>query len=151
MKLSRKNSKQRQGLLFEKQALGFLQKQGLKLITQNFHCRHGEIDLIMLEQDTLIFIEVRGRGESQFASASESIGNRKQQKIILSAHHFLQKQVQFQHHHCRFDSVCFDSIIEHKHLNAPTKPWQSEQALQKVKIEGKNYALNWIKSAFIST
>jgi putative endonuclease len=48
-------------------------ERGLKLVTQNYHCRFGEIDLIMKDGKTLVFVEVRLRSNNQFGSAASII------------------------------------------------------------------------------
>ncbi|MFT6928444.1 MAG: putative endonuclease [Psychromonas sp.] len=102
--LQASNSK---GVLAEKQALCYLQKQGLTLICQNYYCRFGEIDLIMADQDTVVFIEVRYRKNSDFGGAFASINNAKQRKIITTAKHYLRtlENEPF----CRFDAIAIDS------------------------------------------
>lgn len=72
-------------------ACSFLVKNGLILITRNYHCRHGEIDLIMQDSDTLVFVEVRYRKNNTFGSAAESVNQTKQRKLIFSANHYLSK------------------------------------------------------------
>lgn len=72
------------------------------MVTQNYHCRFGEIDLIMMDAKTLVFIEVRLRSNSQFGNAAASITPQKQQKLILTAQHYLQQHGDSQ---CRFDAV----------------------------------------------
>jgi len=57
---------------------------GLKLVAQNYHCRFGEIDLIMKDAKTLVFVEVGLRSNSQFCSAASSITPQKQNKLILT-------------------------------------------------------------------
>jgi len=89
----------------EQQALNFLQQQGLRLITRNYHCRQGEIDLIMEDQKTLVFIEVRYRKGCNFGSSAESVTLTKQQKIIHTAEHYLLHKVTDQVPACRFDVV----------------------------------------------
>ncbi|TEW51308.1 YraN family protein [Psychromonas algicola] len=91
------------GVKYEKQALAFLKQQGLLLVCQNFYCRFGEIDLIMSEQDTLIFIEVRYRKNQEYGGAEASITRQKQQKIIKTAKHYL-SQLEYEPY-CRFDVV----------------------------------------------
>jgi putative endonuclease len=98
MKLSKNNA----GLEAEKLAATFLANHGLKLVTQNYHCKYGEIDLIMRDAKTLVFIEVRLRSNSQFGSAGASITPQKQQKLILTAQHYLQQHGDCQ---CRFDAI----------------------------------------------
>ena len=95
-----------QGAKSEKQALTYLQKQGLSLICQNYYCRFGEIDLIMQEQDTLVFIEVRYRKNSDFGGALASITKRKQDKITKTAKHYL-AQLEDEPY-CRFDAIAID-------------------------------------------
>lgn len=90
------------GLEAEKLAATFLTNHGLKLVTQNYHCRFGEIDLIMTDAKTLVFIEVRLRSNSQFGSAASSITPQKQKKLILTAQHYLQQHGQSA---CRFDAI----------------------------------------------
>jgi putative endonuclease len=99
MQLNANNS----GIAAEKLAETFLKKQGLKLIANNYHCAYGEIDLIMQDKNTLVFIEVRLRTNSQFGSPGESITFKKQQKIIKTAQYYLQQHNTQQD--CRFDAV----------------------------------------------
>lgn len=89
----------------EKAAERFLVQQGLCLVARNMHCRFGEIDLIMLDGETLVFIEVRFRQQNDFGSAIESVNRNKQQKILRTAGYFLTQNPQFQHSTCRFDIV----------------------------------------------
>jgi len=91
------------GLVAEKIAATFLAQQGLKLVTTNFHCRYGEIDLIMQEGNTLVFVEVRLRTNAAFGSAAASITPKKQQKLINTAQFYLQQQSL--NLPCRFDAV----------------------------------------------
>ena len=94
------------GVKAEKHALLFLEKQGLALICQNYYCRFGEIDLIMKNHDTLIFIEVRYRKNNDFGGALASITKRKQAKIVKTAKHYL---AQLDNEpYCRFDVIAID-------------------------------------------
>lgn len=93
----------------EKAAETFLRKQHLKLLERNFHCRFGEIDLIMFEQDTLVFIEVRKRRDQRFGGAAMSVDYRKQQKIITTAQFFLSQHPKHADKNCRFDVIAFES------------------------------------------
>ncbi len=90
------------GDLAEEQASHWLQSRGLKLMESNFHCRFGEIDLIMNEGSTLVFVEVRYRKQSRFGSAAESVNYRKQQKLLTTANIYLQKKG-YHDRPCRFD------------------------------------------------
>lgn len=84
----------------------FLQRRGLKLVTKNYRCRQGEVDLIMDDHATRVFVEVRLRRNPAFGGAAESITRGKQQRVIHAAQHYLQglrRQPP-----CRFDAVLLD-------------------------------------------
>ncbi|MBL1321592.1 MAG: YraN family protein [Methylophaga sp.] len=93
----------------EELASQYLQKQNLTLIDQNYHCRRGEIDLIMQDQHTLVFVEVRYRKNARFGSALESINHKKQAKIITTAEHYL-LQSKDDYFDCRFDVIAIMPI-----------------------------------------
>jgi putative endonuclease len=104
-------NKNNAGLEAEKLAATFLANHGLKLVMQNYHCRFGEIDLVMTDAKTLVFIEVRLRSNSQFGNAASSITPQKQQKLILSAQHYLQQHVKNQNQTaCRFDAILMNKV-----------------------------------------
>lgn len=86
----------------EKIACEYLQQQGLVLIDKNYHCRLGEIDLIMEHDDTLVFVEVRYRKNNLYGDAKESVTYKKQQKLQKAALHFLQ---QHKNRNARFDVI----------------------------------------------
>ncbi len=73
----------------EDYALAFLAQRGLKLLARNYRSRYGEIDLILQDQSTLVFVEVRCRTSSRFGGALESVDRRKQNRLIQSAKHYL--------------------------------------------------------------
>ncbi|AMO57184.1 YraN family protein [Endozoicomonas montiporae] len=93
------------GARAEHRALHHLKANRLKLVDRNYACRSGELDLIMLDGETLVFIEVRSRNSLAFGGASASITPKKQQKMRQTAAHFLQNHRKHQHRHCRFDAV----------------------------------------------
>jgi len=93
----------------EQSALKYLQKQGLELIEQNYYCPFGEIDLIMLERDEIVFIEVRTRSYTYYGNAIESIDHIKQQKLLQSATYYLQTKNLIDRINCRFDVIGFSS------------------------------------------
>lgn len=98
-----------QGAYFEQQAKFFLEKNGLRFIAQNQQFKCGELDLIMQEGDTLIFVEVRQRKNAYFGSAVESIDFRKQQKWQKAANLWLaQRNQSLDTANCRFDVVAFE-------------------------------------------
>lgn len=95
------------GAQAEQLAAQYLHQQGLKLIQANYHCRFGEIDLIMQDGDTHVFVEVRLRSSTAFGGAAASIDARKQAKLLKTAQFYLSgfKRIP----PCRFDAVLMQS------------------------------------------
>jgi putative endonuclease len=100
------------GARWEKLALEHLLSCGLKQITENFRCRMGEIDLVMRDQDCLVFVEVRYRRANRFATAAASVGRCKQRKLTRTAATFLAQHPQFCDLPVRFDVVAFDAASD---------------------------------------
>lgn len=74
----------------ELKACKFLQTQALQILAQNFKTLpYGEIDIIALDKDKLVFVEVKYRSKTKFAQAEEMLTYSKQQKLINSANIFL--------------------------------------------------------------
>jgi len=94
------------GRKFEQKACRYLQHQGLVLLAQNFHCPGGEIDLVMRDNEYLVFIEVRYRRHSAYGNGVESIDWRKQQRLISCAGRYLQLR-QHTTQAVRFDVISF--------------------------------------------
>ena len=83
--------------------------RGLKTLHRNFQVRSGEIDLVMLDDEILVFIEVRYRGNSGHGSGAESVTWTKQKRIISAARNYLQRHDRHQFRSCRFDVVSIGS------------------------------------------
>lgn len=98
------NDKRTTGDLHEQNALDYLKGKGLKLLDSNHHSRHGEIDLIMQDKDTLVFIEVRYRRDKSFGGAALSVTPAKQRKIALTALQYIQRKGKSEMP-CRFDVI----------------------------------------------
>jgi len=84
-------------------AAEYLQRQGLRLIRHNFRCRQGEIDLVMEDGATLVFVEVRARARQDFGGAAASITLGKQRRLIAAAQVYLAGLNALPA--CRFDAV----------------------------------------------
>lgn len=99
----------RQGSEFEQKAKQFLEAQGLRFIAQNQTFKCGELDLVMQQGETLVFVEVRQRKNANFGSALESITYSKQQKWLNAANLWLAQRGQsLETADCRFDAVVFE-------------------------------------------
>ncbi len=105
----------------EQLALDHLQQQGLTLLERNYRCRGGEIDLIMQEAKSLVFVEVRYRVNDAFGSALESVNRPKQQRLRLAANHYLSTHPAAARQPARFDVVG---------------------------ISGKRCRIDWVRNAF---
>lgn len=117
-----------QGEYTENLACQYLEQKGLKLLERNFHCRLGEIDLIMKHNDSLVFVEVRYRRNSNFGSGAESITTNKQSKLIKTASVYLQRHAKLAKKPARFDVVSISGPIETTNI--------------------ENIEFDWIENAF---
>lgn len=119
----------------EETALRFLQQKGFQLIAQNYHCLMGELDLIVAQDQLLVFVEVRQRKSSVFGNAAASVTPSKQRKIIKTSAFFLQSFPEFAVYDCRFDVIAIDS-----HGSNKSKELRHE-----------NLTIDWIEGAFDAT
>ena len=108
--LSKLSNKRSQGSLYEQKARAYLETQGLKFIAANQTFKCGELDLVMADGDTVVFVEVRQRKSNRFGSAVESIDYRKQQKWLNAAEMWLftKRKQSLDTAKCRFDVVAFE-------------------------------------------
>lgn len=87
---------QRKGNLAESLARRWLETQGLTHIESNYSAKTGEIDLVMQQFSTLVFVEVRYRkrnaSASSYGGATASVDLRKQRKLIQTARRYLQQR-----------------------------------------------------------
>jgi len=93
------------GAMVEQAAARFLLQHGLSLLCHSFSCRAGEIDLIMREQDVIVFVEVRYRRNPRHGTAAATVTWHKQRRITHTAKVFLASRGLTDRHACRFDVV----------------------------------------------
>lgn len=86
-----------------------LQAHGLELVCENYRCRLGELDLVMLDGRTLVVVEVRLRTHSRFGGALASIDPLKQRRIVRATRHLLMMQRRLAALPVRFDVVALDA------------------------------------------
>jgi putative endonuclease len=98
------------GQRWERSAESFLEKHGLKTLRRNFHCRLGEVDLIMEHDNTLVFVEVRFRETVRHGSGAESVNCHKQRKIARAAAWFLGRNPGYAARACRFDVISVSKV-----------------------------------------
>jgi putative endonuclease len=86
----------------EKLARAWLEQKGLTHHASNWSCRLGEIDLVMQDGDTLVFVEVRFRNSRSFGGALASVTPQKQRRVQAAAGIWLSRQ-KHANPACRFD------------------------------------------------
>ena len=101
--------RQQRGRQAEQAACRYLETQGLRLIARNYRCRCGEIDLVMGDGDSLVFVEVRYRGHDRYGSAAETVDANKQIRIIRCAQQYLQRHPAARNRPARFDVISLDA------------------------------------------
>ncbi|MCL2797812.1 MAG: YraN family protein [Firmicutes bacterium] len=85
-------SNQVKGKSGEKTAEKFLKKKGCKVLHRNYKTNLGEIDLIVFDKDTLVFVEVKSRSGTLFGTPAEAVTHFKRTKINQVAAQFLTRQ-----------------------------------------------------------
>ncbi|RZU35364.1 putative endonuclease [Fluviicoccus keumensis] len=93
------------GQAAEDAACDFLAREGYHPLYRNFRSRRGEIDIIAIRGDLLVFVEVRYRASDSFGGALASVSRSKQQKIIATARYFLHHRPRFSDRAVRFDVI----------------------------------------------
>ena len=119
------NWNKRKGLHYENLARHYLSRHGLVLLEQNYHCRFGEIDLIMMQQEVVCFIEVKYRKSLAYGGAASAISIQKQKKIVKTALCFIAQNDKIKQHSMRFDAL-----------------------LMQQQADNESPDINWIQNAF---
>jgi putative endonuclease len=111
------------GRVAESRALRHLEASGLELLTRNYRCRAGEIDLVMLDpaMQVLVLVEVRSRSRNDYGQAAATIGRVKQRRVSLAARHLLLTRRELRRLRARFDVVAIDPAVEPG--GAPVVTW----------------------------
>lgn len=106
------------GKVTEKFAAEYLLQQNLVLLEQNFHSKYGEIDLIMLDGETYVFVEVKYRKNDNYGGSLMAVSRSKQEKIRFCTKFYLQqKQLNEYNTPCRFDIVALEGDIKKPKIN----------------------------------
>lgn len=111
------------GAFGESLACEYLIKNGYRILKRNYSCRAGEIDIIAMQGDNVVFIEVKTRSSGRYGMPSEAVSAAKQQKIVRTALHYMQSN-RLLDYMCRFDVI--EIIVD----------------------EDNNHQINLIKDAF---
>ena len=101
-------------------AVDLLRDHGLVVIERNFRCKAGELDIVAAEGDTLVFVEVRSRGDDRHGSAIDAIGVAKRRQVARVAAYYLALRVPA-FTQCRFDVVAITAGCA-EHLRDAWRP-----------------------------
>lgn len=111
------------GAFGENLACGYLSECGYRVVERNFSCKAGEVDIIAIQGDNVVFVEVKTRSSEEYGLPSEAVSISKQRKIVKTALYYLQSN-RLLDYMCRFDVI--EIIID----------------------EENNHRINLIKDAF---
>ncbi|MCT4598739.1 MAG: YraN family protein [Vallitalea sp.] len=92
------------GTIGEDIACKYLKNNGYNIIDRNYRCRHGEIDIIAIHDEYIVFVEVKYRKDAMKGYPSEAVGYYKQQRIINTAIYYAKIKGLF-NSNIRFDIV----------------------------------------------
>lgn len=105
----------KKGEFGEAQALHFLERKGFHILEQNFRAERGEIDLIALDGETLVFVEVKFSSRESYGPPELRVNKKKQRQLAKIAQAYLETHpVQFQE--CRFDVIAIESADNQYHI-----------------------------------
>ena len=95
------------GHYYEQEAADYLASCGYQILEMNYRGRHGEIDLIAMDDEYLVFVEVKYRASDKLQAPSEAVDRKKQRHISLTARQYMLSHKMSEHQFCRFDVVAF--------------------------------------------
>jgi putative endonuclease len=99
--------RQQRGKSGEDLAVEELERRGYAIVARRYRTRHGEIDIVAEDGDTLVFVEVKARATAEFGTAAEAVTRRKQRRLIAMATDYLARG-RITGKPCRFDVVAID-------------------------------------------
>jgi putative endonuclease len=115
----------RRGQSAEKAAERWLVEQGLEPVARNLHLAGGELDLVMQDGETLVFVEVRHRSRNEFGDGVESVGPTKRRHLTRAATAFLAGQPV--ERDGRFDVLAINGPLEQENITWIQDAFEPEQ------------------------
>ena len=95
----------KKGRAGEAAAAFLLEEKNMSILEKNFRSPMGEVDIIALEGDTLIFVEVKTWSAYGIESLEQALNNKKQHKIIETAKYFISLHRKYKYMTVRFDVI----------------------------------------------
>lgn len=100
-------NKRKTGQQYEDKAADHLEKCGFIILERNFRCRQGEVDLIGLHENCLVFVEVKYRKNADVGAPEEAVGLAKQQKICRVSDYYRLMHPAREESQIRYDVIAF--------------------------------------------
>ena len=111
-------NKRKTGTKYEEQAAAYVVTRGLVLLEKNYRCRQGEVYLIGVHEDCLVFIEVKYRKNARSGMPEEAVDKRKQTKICLVSDYYRLTHPSDSQRQVRYDVVAICGEDTRWHQNA---------------------------------
>ena len=99
--------KQKLGTQGEDMALSYLEEIGYIFSAKNYRFGHKEIDLIMKDGETIVFVEVKARSSNRFGKPEEAVTHKKRGNLLTAAQAYLAENL-LEDHPARFDVIAID-------------------------------------------
>ncbi len=99
------------GIQGEDLAVAELERHGYAILARRYRTRHGEIDIVARDGDTIVFVEVKAKESAEFGTGAEAVTARKQRRVISMAVDYLARN-RLTSRPCRFDVVAIDGVGE---------------------------------------
>ena len=106
--MTKDKNKRKTGTIYERQVEQFLRDKGYRILEHNFNCRSGEIDLIALDGNVLVFAEVKYRKNHRMGYPEEAVSALKRSRICRSADYYRLKRRIPESRPCRFDVIAVE-------------------------------------------
>ncbi len=108
LKTKKSSSTYAKGREGEDKAAEYLSSCSLTIVARNFRNRGGEIDIIALDGDSLVFVEVKSLPNGDIDTLASELGPRKRQKILRTAKYYLLEHPEYANFLVRFDIIALD-------------------------------------------
>ncbi|WP_318744108.1 YraN family protein, partial [Treponema sp.] len=106
--MSEELSTRQKGNIGEDKAAAYLEMAGYTIVQRNYRIRTGEIDIIALKDDFLVFVEVKSLPHGNIETLAHELGPIKQKKIIKTSKSYLQNHRQYSNRLIRYDVLAID-------------------------------------------
>lgn len=104
-------ARQRFGKSGEDLAVDELERRGYAISARRYRTKHGEIDIIARDDETIVFVEVKARTTAEFGTAAEAVTRSKQRRLVSMSRDYLARSG-LRDVPCRFDVVAIDGVGE---------------------------------------